>query len=280
MPTIRFYGHCIDQYGNHVGGANVVMEVVRPVTERESRSGEDWKVDRIQRTSDAHGMFSVVGPSGLHLRILIVEKPGFEAEAIFPAIYSFEPSVATPYLSDAFHPITFRMWKNGAFEPIVKVDHNTMGPNGMGGTYLIPYNTRYVVDLVAEKGGADRSEGDFAVEVRRPKDASLAMNYTWSVIMQPIQGGIQETEDAFLYEAPEDGYAPLLETGMQGDDPSWTNVLKRKLYLRSRDGHVYSGIDFQLTLNDDGAFVEMSYRSNPASSRNLQFDPAKQLNRR
>jgi len=91
---------------------------------------------------------------------------------------------------------------------------------------------------------------------------------------------IEATSAGYLYEAPESGYRQTYELHMSVADPNWQEQIEKTFFIKSRDGKVYGY--FHVTIipnyNDISVFKTESF-INPAGSRNLEFDPAKEIMR-
>ena len=123
--------------------------------------------------------------------------------------------------------------------------------------------------------------GDLRVQVRCPEKVDRKTPYPWSFIIDPIDGGILETNDPFLYRAPDSGYEPGYEVIMDPAASKWKDQVKRQFYVKSRGGKVYASVEVTVFPNYDGQMgrFRVNYLANPAGSRNLEYDPAKKINK-
>jgi hypothetical protein len=65
---------------------------------------------------------------------------------------------------------------------------------------------------------------------------------------------------------------------MTAADPSWQEQISRTFYIKSRDGKVYGHFHVNIIPNyNDTSVFDMESYVNPAGSRNLEFDPSKQI---
>ena len=93
-----------------------------------------------------------------------------------------------------------------------------------------------------------------------------------------VNGGFIETDDIFMYLAPEDGYQKKITIVLDKNDNTWTTSLEKKFYLKSRNGNVYSSLICKFISHPSGeGLVSISTFINPNCSTNLEYDPAKRI---
>ena len=272
---VEFYGKVIDQDGNPVPGVKVEAELMGYNENyififKTAKPGEDQKRTRIEVETDGSGLFSIKGMKGRILHIKGLNKDGYG-----PYYVDRGPFVYDPYLQDLFHaypqkPVIFQMWKKGPTEPLIKAEADCS----------VPYDGRIVtVDLLTRKSKEGAAvPGDLRIQVRRAAKADLRTHFPWSFAVDAVDGGILETDDPFLYRAPDSAYESGYEYVMDPTQSKWAWEIKKRFYLRSRGGKIYASIELGVHANfDDAAFVEINYLANPAGSRNLEYDPAKEI---
>ena len=107
-------------------------------------------------------------------------------------------------------------------------------------------------------------------------------HFDWSVKIAMVAGGLIETKDPYKYLAPESGYQSSVAFAQAKDDPKWQDRLRFYYYVRTAKGQ-YGVVLIDLTPGsnrpDAGLGIGLSIETwlNPAGSRNLEFDPAKQI---
>lgn len=128
--------------------------------------------------------------------------------------------------------------------------------------------------------------GDVVFQIKRPPEIKPREKYDWSFVMTAIDGGfIEVTNNAYLNEAPEIGYQQQYQVIRYA-----TNVVNystyplyrtdRTFFLKSRGGQVYGHFhinELEPDYRGGMAALRIEYYINPAGSRNLEFDPAKQI---
>jgi hypothetical protein len=98
---------------------------------------------------------------------------------------------------------------------------------------------------------------------------------SWSITFRPIDGGIQQTNDFYLNEAPEDGYQSELTVSMQRGSPDYQVYIRKPIryyYYHTKNGKRYYG-SFEATYDpymfNDECRVNIEGKYNQNGSRNL-----------
>jgi hypothetical protein len=92
--------------------------------------------------------------------------------------------------------------------------------------------------------------------------------HDWIVSIEAIEGGLIITDDDFLYYAPEFGYENKIELKKE------RNIRSRKLYLKSRNGGVYSALKVNIyNYPDQRGRIKIESISNINGNRNLEWNP-------
>jgi hypothetical protein len=199
-------------------------------------------------------------------------KPGYQIEGL--GLQGLNGPETTPEKR-----AVYTMWKLKGPEPML---HRQLG------TRKIEADGRlYTLDLLKnEIAEGTNTAGDFLVQIQRPPRVKPRENFDWSFAMTAMEGGfIEVTNDAYLNEAPVEGYQPRYQMNRYA-----TNVVNyatyplyrtdRVFYMKSRGGQCYG--HFEITELDPAyrggaAAFRIEYYLNPAGSRNLEFDPARQI---
>ena len=270
-----FYGTVIDQHGQPVVGADVTGQIIL--------EGEYVGEERIKfhaptnniykAKTDAEGLFQVTGLRGALISISI-EKQGCEPTGYHPGWQS--PRGA---MTSVDNRMTLKMWKLKGPEPLI---HNEISSRKMQ-----PDGRIYKIDFVKnEISEGTNAAGDMLVQIQRPPQVKHREQFDWSFVMTAIGGGfIEVTNDFYLNEAPENGYQQEYRM-----DRYATNVYNfstyplyrtdRTFFLKSRGGQVYGHFhikELDPAFRDGMPYLQIEFFVNPAGSRNLEFDPTKQI---
>lgn len=101
---------------------------------------------------------------------------------------------------------------------------------------------------------------------------------SWSLEIEALDGGLIDSggREAVTYEAPEIGYQANETVTMSTNDNTWYAAMHQTLFIKSRNGQVYSklGIYFRINQNpDDPIYINFGGVANTNGSRNWEGDP-------
>jgi hypothetical protein len=258
-----FYGKVIDQYGQTVVGAAVTLQV----------SSEFGRGGTYKTNTDADGCFQFAGLRGKSLSVT-AEKKGYQNAG--QGLGLKRPSGSD---TSADNRAAYIMWKLKGPEPMFHNEISSRKIQPDGRTFTIDFEKNRIVE------GTNVS-GDILVQIHRPLQIKPREQYDWSFTMTAIAGGfIEATNDVYLNEAPTTGYQPQYQMNRYA-----TNVYNysthelyrtdRTFFLKSRGGQVYGHFritDLEPDCRGGMAALRIDSFVNPSSSRNLEFDPAKQI---
>jgi hypothetical protein len=92
-------------------------------------------------------------------------------------------------------------------------------------------------------------------------------NYSMKIL--PVQEtGSMQIADQLLYEAPADGYQPEVTINMTAGERRETY-----LYFTSRGPAVYSRMEIEFDVDNEGLRMWLDTWTNPYGSRNLEYEP-------
>jgi hypothetical protein len=247
----------VDQDGQPVVGAKV-----RASLEREASLFDDKEYDT---KTDAKGLFHFLGLHGSALDI-IPEKAGYDFDPKLPC--SSRPEL---YMPDPTNPLIVTMWKLRGAEPMV---HSQLH------AYIPCDGSATLFDLLT---GKKSTNGDFTVKLtRNPLNIDPRKPFDWSVTFEFTNGGFQEiTNLAYPNEAPAEGYQSKMTFEFRANSRNWTSLFTPSLYFKSKDGQVYGRMAFKIMADfqPPPTLFDINIYANPAGSRNLEFDPAKEIMR-
>ena len=158
-------------------------------------------------------------------------------------------------------PVVFKMWKRGPSAELV---------GGSKFWRIEPDGRTYTIDLVQGTitEGAS-APGDLRVTIARPAGVSRRDRFDWSLQIVPVDGGILETKDEFMYRAPLDGYDSAYELRSNPSDATWTYEVERKFFLKARGRYARINVEVFALYREDGVF-SIKYALNPTGSPTLQ----------
>jgi len=252
-----FYGRVIDQHGQPVVGADVTLNINLTIGHGDSQKTQ----------TDANGLFQFIGIRGQSVSV-VPEKKGYLIEGHGLGLKGQDGPETDPS-----NRAVYIMWKAKGAEPMI---HDQKRYD------LKPDNRIYTLDLLARKMTEGTNEsGDLLVQIERPAQVEQTKpheNFDWSFVMTAIGGGLIEvTNDDYLNEAPTTGYQPEFKLTMAADTRWHGWDAEKTFYMKSRDGKAYGHFHIRVfPVSRNGSSLEIESYVNPAGSRNLEFDAAKQ----
>lgn len=247
---IEFYGKVVDDKGAPVEGANILFSC-----NDLSREG----VSSYRTKSDSGGSFSIIGIQG-KLLLVGVFKDGYYtiAQSSKPFFYSDSRDIFIPDISN---PVVFQLRKMGKPESLIRVVY----PEGMQTAKLKPDGTPTMVNLLGARPDSVEN-GQLKLSFFRkenPKDR----RFSYELRLTIPGGGLVETNDKFLFDAPPEGYASVVQLLVPEDSKGWRLSLERRFYIKLPNGTFGSIKVFFYAHN--GVFTVRS-AVNPSGSRNLE----------
>jgi hypothetical protein len=245
------YGQVVDQSGQPVVGVKVQGYVRVGI-------GDDEEHDT---DTDSQGRFHFLGLRGQGLGIRL-QKQGYE--------YGYKIPYRRPenYLPDPNNPAIITMWKLRGAEPMVHIQINSDVPcDGSVKRF----------DLLSNK---QNNSGDLIVKLtRNPINIDRRKPFDWSVTLEITNGGLQAVTNLYPNEAPAQGYQPSLTLDFSTNAVGWKNEIHNMYYFKSNSGQVYGRIVIHILADRPRppTYFDAEIYANPAGSRNLEFDPQKQI---
>lgn len=257
LRSLDMCGKVIDQFGKPVVGAKVEGSILL------NDGFEHSKGEMRLTETDAEGLFRFSGVHGVTLGINL-EKVGYEYDR------KLSSKGNGNYKGKIGGPDIFLIWKRKGAEPMVHRDIEAG---------LVCDGTPMLLDLLT--GHRVREGGDLSVSlVRTPRKLKRGQTaFDWSVTVSGEAGGVVRIADAYPYEAPASGYESVKTIGGHSDPMQPIHSYGDAFYFQSRGGHVYGRIyiSIQVGSHYDVVRMEMEVFANPSGSRNLEFDPYKQV---
>jgi hypothetical protein len=268
---INFYGKAVDQYNEPVSSAKVTIRVSsyeESAFIQWAKGGRASNSKSIETYTDENGLFRVNNLKGRVLYIDKIEKNGYiKANIEEKSSFGYTKNYGEVHIPDNNMPVVYKMWKKEGSEPLIKSKLRIRISND---------KKEYYINLV---------KGMSSSEPFQPADLTIRMHAEqisekigdWSFTITAVNGGLCETNDTFLYKAPDTGYKKELVVLINEENPQWP--VMKKIYLKSRDGRIYAGLDIKAIAGHDGkGIVHINSIINPKSSKNLEYDPQKRIN--
>ncbi len=264
---IDFYGKVIDQDGQPVADATVVVETTAYVEslQKQFHAPGGLRERTIHRLkSEKTGVVSLTGQKGQVLHIRDVTKDNY----ISPA----ENKLSLMYANDSRDAVL-----PSRTEPMIfTLRHKTAGYVALKPQEIsfktTTDNTESQIDLLEDKVGSVKTAD---ISLRLWADEFVpGRHYDWSVTLNCNSGGIVAADDNDgLYEAPTVGYTPSVVWRMKANTADYSTGINRKIYLKCRDGSAYAAAMVTVYCGHDGtALVVFRYVINPNGSRILEHE--------
>jgi len=259
--SLNIYGKVVDQNGKPVVGANV-------------EGGTTLAKDFLHTSSEAHytmtdsnGCFKFLGLHGIGIGIR-PQKEGYEFSSRSTHNSQLPSEQCGDNRPDPNNPVVFTMWKLKGPEPMKYAEFRSR----------IPYDgTTAVFDLT---NGKKNSNGNMRItllrnplEVRRGKD-----HFDWTFKLEIPGGGLLPENDSYPNWAPENDYQAVFVKTVNATDSPWQARFIQNFYFKDAGGN-YGRLFVDVTADSDTADtgIRLELWINPAGSRNLEFDRAKQI---
>ena len=268
----NLYGRVVDQNGQPVAG--VVVEGCLEIL-------NGWTVGKVERPTnqtDANGLFQFTGLKGANLSAS-VSKAGYEID------YRVGQIAPVGGQSSSNDRMTFIMCKLHGAEPMIHADtkglpywYSLLKPNEEAAR--INLMTCRDAKYVSEKYITGERHYDLEVGLHRDEliktNANRVLFCNWSATIGIKNGGLVAipTNAIYPYEAPAEGYQPSLTLDFPTNMAGWTDQFKKSFYFKSENGKTYGRMTIEM--NNRGRLALEIY-ANPNGSRNLEFDPQKQI---
>jgi hypothetical protein len=267
---INFYGKAIDQYNQPVSSAKVTIRVSsyeESAFIQWSKGGRASNSEAIELKTDANGLFGVHNLKGRVLYIDKIEKDGYiKAQIGKKSSFGYTKNYGEVHIPDNNMPVVYKMWKKEGAEPLIK---NKLKIK------MSTDNKEYYINLVKGKSSPEPME-QADLTIRMHAEQVNRRIGEWGYTITAVNGGVYETDDAFLYRAPDSGYKNVLVVSINEINPQWPSI--KKIFLKSRNGRIYAALDIRLIASHDGkGIVHINSIINPNSSKNLEYDPQKRI---
>jgi hypothetical protein len=248
---INFYGRVVDENGDTVIGAKIHF----------SWNGiSPTGTSQTDIVSDGSGFFSLTGEQGKYLYVTVSKEGYYSGGNARGEGFEYANPANGLFTPDQGNPVVFQLRKKGAGEALVH------------GVQLFGFQTNGTVQYLDLLQGKNTlvPPGDLAVQFTRGARNDEA-KYDWSVIISVPDGGLLESDDEFMFEAPTNGYQPSIEIHETADNPRWTSAGKLRFYFTSRNASIYGRAEATIYPHyQKGAAIDLNYYVNPAGSPYLE----------
>jgi len=257
---ISFYGKVTDQYGEPVPDAKIHYSAADQYFGNSSK---------YEGTSASDGSFSINGIKGAGLYVSVY-KNGYDGTPKSGGGFGYGvPTGNRPPTGD--NPAVFILRKKGPTKPLIVVSSRQ---------YEVAKTGEPV--RVSLKTGRKIITGQSDIEVRswvRDGMKDEKGRFEWRCSISVPDGELARRQDDSVFEAPEVGYEATDEIKMTLLDDKWKRDLGRDYFVRLHD-NTYALVKIEMMAGGNyNFFLLESYLNPTVGDRNLEFDPAKQVNK-
>jgi len=255
LNAVNFYGKVVDETGSPVEGASIRYSVP-------SNLAEIGKGTVQGPISDSSGLFSITGKTGAGITVFASHPNYYSSDQSSGQFKYFENTEKNP---SSYKPAIFVLRKKGDAEPLVKEKQVLRNVPKDGQPVRVGLSSTSASDLTIQAWTSPRAQG-----------AANNFPFAWKVRVEVPGGGLAAYEDAYQFEAPEEGYARSVEFLMpeSGINGKWRSDFEGTFFVKLASGN-YARMRFQMIAGGNHFAVVESYYNPTPGSRNLEFDPAK-----
>lgn len=250
---IDFYGLVIDESNLPVQGAQIEFGWT-------DLSSEGYSRDKA--TSDRTGRFALEHRRGKHLTVN-VRKEGYYFSARDNSNFTYAGENVN-FVANSNSPIVFHLRKKGTQELLA-----VKSIPGFAKIAKLP-RTGSAVEIDLLKGTIVSNGGHLVLEFNAASPTNTIRQYDWRCRLSVPKGGLLQTDEEFMFQAPEKGYQSAVSIEMAASDPDWSPEARKRFFVLLPNGQ-FGRFDFHL-LARNGVFSVDSF-VNLSGSRNLEFDP-------
>lgn len=268
---IAFYGRIMDQHKNPVPGAQVAAYVI--YNGSTLSPGLMPKRKEVNTETDPAGRFAITGQRGYSIDLYEITKEGYAFEWVRNLSYTTDN-----FLSGAAGSSADRPYGLSAYHIESPPEQLIDGRDTYG---IVPDGRVYTIDLIKREKTEGSVVGDLQVAIKRPVDSTPNMHSPWSAVVRVPDGGLIETDEKLMIEAPAEGYKSEWTTAYSSQDASqqggetkasWDGTKNRTFFIKSRGGQVYGKVEIRVSPYfgiENIAAVRISQSINAHGSRNL-----------
>ena len=276
IEKIDFYGKLVDQHGKPVSDAILYYEIAG----RYLAGGKG--INAV--SSDIDGKFEIHS-EGVSLILRNIEHPKVmfqypppeyagthEPRNVSITFYGYQQvqggnaklwtdtSSLSPYLIKGWRAEQYENVISGILYGYYKSDGRVYTLNFSGQSY----------DKIKNEGLV---EGHIHVSCAREELNDDARDVDWKIVIKPLQGGIQGTDDHYLNQAPMEGYKNSVEIIMNKNDQNYErSLVNKRYYFTAHDQIVYGSLYINYlphAKNDKCGIHITQYKINVEGSQNL-----------
>lgn len=269
---ITFYGKVVDQYGDPVEDAEILIHITHYSPNPSTLFGG---IKKVNATTDATGLFVIKDNRGRSLYLDDIRKLGYEFSKVNNPQRGFKYSgakgekILTPQEEQ---PVVFRLRKKGKTTCLSRGDFDYQFGQDDEPCYLDIIRPAFLKKSklrVSEAYGSKPIQTDVVLgissdEMGQGFIATFAVTGTGGLIVS----------DDLLHIAPANGYTSNLVVSVSNNKD-----VRKHIYVKAREGRVYGRLDVTMNAYSNRVShqrrinVRIELSANPYGDRNLEDDP-------
>jgi hypothetical protein len=251
VEDFTFYGIVIDQHGEPVEGALVYNEEGG----RYLASGSGFATMK----TDAEGRFSI-SATGANMKIGPIRHPQLaeyrhldnngeiKRSAVFWDFQHVEGGNELLWgdYADKDNPFVFKVWrkdKNSANEKIKRNRSSSLFKLSCDGVFYTFDFSKKTIDI---KQRDNVPNGQVRMRFICDEQYPLRQSEDWLFELEAVSGGVQETQDVYLNEAPQTGYQSRYQLNMEKDSSQYKWRLKKRFYFTSNNDQQFGSLEIDI----------------------------------
>lgn len=273
--AVELHGRVLDQDGRGIPDVRVILNTCPVVRLQDGNLCNPELIFEVN--TDARGNFSISGFNSIDIVVADLKKEGYKAS--IKAKNQYHGTHLGAWGTEQ-SPVIFRMWRSQGAEPLIVGQSAFQVLSSNGAALTIDKITGYVkrienpINIYLIRNDSTLEEGVSGTYV-----------YDWSFKVEVPEGGVVLTDAEQAFYAPSDGYESAASYSLSKNSAGWSRQKKLTAYLVSGYPPKYSRLEFEIDSNNGFAsgglakegVVRWQIFTNPSGSRNLEYDPAKQI---
>ena len=260
LTPIAFWGKVVDESGRPVSSATVKLGA-------NNNPNPMGKGSTYELTTDASGLFSIKNIRGIALSVGVSKNGYYSTEqSRGTANYVLKNNTDLP-VPTPDNPSVFVLRKMGESAALVRVENYANLPKN---------GAPVMIDLESGKVSA---QGDVKVECwvqDQGVDTSVHNPYDWRCVISVPGGGLAERADSLDFIAPDASYQQSDVIQMPKTMERWGNQASKEYFIKRANG-TFGRVQIQVVTGANNYVRFESYVNPETGNRNLQYDPAKQI---
>lgn len=251
QEPIAFYGKVVNEETQAVAGASIHF-ILSDASSRTGTTNSDT-------VSAGDGSFFLINGTGSGVSVYVSKNGYYEIKSLNQINYD-----PTGNGSSKENPVLFHLRKKGVGADLITSKYGFTSYFDVH----VPIDGQTIkVDFLNRSAG---NNGQIEFSNIKPEYLQARQANEWSFKMIIADGGFVEESDEFPFEAPENGYQPVVQFYFQKGQTNWADSIHKDFYTKFGNPPRFGRIHLDTSI---GSGVRLSYAINPDGSRDLEPKP-------